>query len=173
MGIKSRGVYETPGGTILRAAHLDIEALTTDRRGAAAALSCYCYYIILSLLLLLLLLLLLYCRCTSPRGGCPGGRPGLPVSSRWGLRAAASAGALLRGVRVLVCVCLFVCVCVCVCVCVIRWLAQGGGAYPGRAVDQVLGAGLQRLLVLARDGVSAGAQSRLICCCCYFSYYYC
>ena len=31
VGIKSRGVYETPGGTILRAAHLDIEALTLDR----------------------------------------------------------------------------------------------------------------------------------------------
>eukprot|EP00960_Hanusia_phi_P059159 764089-Hanusia_phi.AAC.8 len=31
VGIKSRGVYETPGGTILRAAHLDIEALTMDR----------------------------------------------------------------------------------------------------------------------------------------------
>lgn len=31
VGIKSRGVYECPGGTILRAAHLDIEALTADR----------------------------------------------------------------------------------------------------------------------------------------------
>jgi argininosuccinate synthase len=31
VGIKSRGVYETPGGTIMRAAHLDIEALTMDR----------------------------------------------------------------------------------------------------------------------------------------------
>lgn len=31
VGIKSRGVYETPGGTILREAHLDIEALTLDR----------------------------------------------------------------------------------------------------------------------------------------------
>jgi argininosuccinate synthase len=31
VGVKSRGVYETPGGTILRAGHLDIEALTLDR----------------------------------------------------------------------------------------------------------------------------------------------
>ncbi|KAJ1491220.1 hypothetical protein T484DRAFT_1775469, partial [Baffinella frigidus] len=31
VGIKSRGVYETPGGTILRAAHLDLEAITLDR----------------------------------------------------------------------------------------------------------------------------------------------
>lgn len=31
VGVKSRGVYETPGGTILRTAHLDIEALTMDR----------------------------------------------------------------------------------------------------------------------------------------------
>ena len=32
IGIKSRGVYETPGGTILREAHLDIEGLTLDRQ---------------------------------------------------------------------------------------------------------------------------------------------
>lgn len=31
VGIKSRGVYETPGGTILRAAHLDLEGITMDR----------------------------------------------------------------------------------------------------------------------------------------------
>ena len=31
VGIKSRGVYETPGGTILYQAHLDIEGLTMDR----------------------------------------------------------------------------------------------------------------------------------------------
>jgi argininosuccinate synthase len=31
VGMKSRGVYETPGGTILREAHLDIEGLTLDR----------------------------------------------------------------------------------------------------------------------------------------------
>ncbi|KAJ3229246.1 argininosuccinate synthetase [Chytriomyces hyalinus] len=31
IGIKSRGCYETPGGTILRAAHVDIEGLTLDR----------------------------------------------------------------------------------------------------------------------------------------------
>lgn len=31
IGMKSRGVYETPAGTILRTAHLDIEALTIDK----------------------------------------------------------------------------------------------------------------------------------------------
>ncbi len=31
VGMKSRGVYETPGGTILRAAHRDLETLTMDR----------------------------------------------------------------------------------------------------------------------------------------------
>ena len=31
VGMKSRGVYETPGGTILLHAHLDIECLTMDR----------------------------------------------------------------------------------------------------------------------------------------------
>ncbi|MBW1976732.1 MAG: argininosuccinate synthase [Deltaproteobacteria bacterium] len=31
VGMKSRGVYETPGGTILMQAHLDIEGLTMDR----------------------------------------------------------------------------------------------------------------------------------------------
>lgn len=31
VGMKSRGVYETPGGTILLHAHLDIEGLTMDR----------------------------------------------------------------------------------------------------------------------------------------------
>lgn len=31
VGMKSRGVYETPGGTILREAHLDLEGLTVDR----------------------------------------------------------------------------------------------------------------------------------------------
>jgi argininosuccinate synthase len=31
IGIKSRGVYETPGGTILRAAHLDIEGIAMDK----------------------------------------------------------------------------------------------------------------------------------------------
>lgn len=29
--MKSRGCYETPGGTLCRVAHLDIEALTIDR----------------------------------------------------------------------------------------------------------------------------------------------
>ncbi len=31
VGMKSRGIYETPGGTILRAAHLGIESITMDR----------------------------------------------------------------------------------------------------------------------------------------------
>jgi len=31
VGIKSRGVYETPGGTILRAAHIAIESIAMDR----------------------------------------------------------------------------------------------------------------------------------------------
>jgi len=31
VGIKSRGVYETPGGTILRLAHIAIESITMDR----------------------------------------------------------------------------------------------------------------------------------------------
>jgi argininosuccinate synthase len=31
VGIKSRGIYETPAGTILREAHLDIEGITQDR----------------------------------------------------------------------------------------------------------------------------------------------
>lgn len=31
VGIKSRGVYETPGGTILRVAHMDIEGIAMDR----------------------------------------------------------------------------------------------------------------------------------------------
>lgn len=31
VGIKSRGVYETPGGTLLRAAHIDLEGMTMDR----------------------------------------------------------------------------------------------------------------------------------------------
>uniref|UniRef100_A0A0B6YTL1 Argininosuccinate synthase n=2 Tax=Arion vulgaris TaxID=1028688 RepID=A0A0B6YTL1_9EUPU len=31
IGMKSRGIYETPGGTILQAAHVDIEVFTLDR----------------------------------------------------------------------------------------------------------------------------------------------
>ena len=31
VGMKSRGVYETPGGTILRAAHRAVESITMDR----------------------------------------------------------------------------------------------------------------------------------------------
>src|SRR6266436_2780986 len=34
VGMKSRGVYETPGGTILQAAHRGIESLTLDRAAA-------------------------------------------------------------------------------------------------------------------------------------------
>lgn len=35
VGMKSRGVYETPGGTILLAAHQDLETLTVDREAQA------------------------------------------------------------------------------------------------------------------------------------------
>jgi len=35
VGMKSRGVYETPGGTILLAAHQDLETLTIDREAQA------------------------------------------------------------------------------------------------------------------------------------------
>merc|ERR1719159_1325448 len=31
VGIKSRGVYETPAGAVLREAHLDLEGMTLDR----------------------------------------------------------------------------------------------------------------------------------------------
>jgi argininosuccinate synthase len=31
VGMKSRGVYETPGGTVLRIAHIAIESITLDR----------------------------------------------------------------------------------------------------------------------------------------------
>ncbi|MES0446924.1 MAG: argininosuccinate synthase, partial [Desulfobacterales bacterium] len=31
VGMKSRGVYETPGGTVLRIAHIAIESITMDR----------------------------------------------------------------------------------------------------------------------------------------------
>jgi argininosuccinate synthase len=34
VGMKSRGVYETPGGTILRNAHMAIESITLDREVA-------------------------------------------------------------------------------------------------------------------------------------------
>jgi len=50
VGIKSRGVYETPGGTILRAAHMDLEGITMDREvkriteGLAQEFSRLCYY---------------------------------------------------------------------------------------------------------------------------------
>jgi argininosuccinate synthase len=50
VGIKSRGVYETPGGTLLRAAHMDLEGITMDREvkriteGLASEFSRLCYY---------------------------------------------------------------------------------------------------------------------------------
>ena len=34
VGMKSRGVYETPGGTVLRAAHMNMESITLDREVA-------------------------------------------------------------------------------------------------------------------------------------------
>jgi argininosuccinate synthase len=49
VGIKSRGVYETPGGTLLRAAHLDLEGITMDREvkriteGLASEFARLCY----------------------------------------------------------------------------------------------------------------------------------
>ena len=49
VGIKSRGVYETPGGTLLRAAHLDLEGICMDREvkriteGLASEFSRLCY----------------------------------------------------------------------------------------------------------------------------------
>jgi hypothetical protein len=39
VGIKSRGVYETPAGTVLRHAHLDLEGITLDREVHARSLS--------------------------------------------------------------------------------------------------------------------------------------
>src|SRR5690606_39008691 len=35
VGMKSRGVYETPGGTLLHAAHSELEQLVLDRRTLA------------------------------------------------------------------------------------------------------------------------------------------
>ena len=49
VGIKSRGVYETPGGTILRATHLDLEGICVDREvkriteGLSAEFARLCY----------------------------------------------------------------------------------------------------------------------------------
>jgi len=49
VGIKSRGVYETPGGTLLREAHLDLEGICMDREvkriseGMAAEFARLCY----------------------------------------------------------------------------------------------------------------------------------
>jgi argininosuccinate synthase len=49
VGIKSRGVYETPGGTLLRAAHLDLEGICMDREvkriteGLSAEFARLCY----------------------------------------------------------------------------------------------------------------------------------
>jgi argininosuccinate synthase len=36
VGMKSRGIYETPGGTLLYTAHSELEQLTLDRRTIAA-----------------------------------------------------------------------------------------------------------------------------------------
>lgn len=50
VGIKSRGVYETPGGTLLQTAHTDLEAITLDRdtlhykMGAALRIAELVYY---------------------------------------------------------------------------------------------------------------------------------
>jgi len=50
VGIKSRGVYETPAGTVLRAAHLDLEGITLDREvmrirdTLSAEFARLCYY---------------------------------------------------------------------------------------------------------------------------------
>lgn len=50
VGIKSRGVYETPAGTVLREAHLDLEGITLDREvvrirdSLSAEFSRLCYY---------------------------------------------------------------------------------------------------------------------------------
>lgn len=49
VGIKSRGVYETPGGTLLRDAHMDLEGICMDREvkriteGLAAEFARLCY----------------------------------------------------------------------------------------------------------------------------------
>ncbi|MGK3744695.1 MAG: argininosuccinate synthase [Bacillariaceae sp.] len=49
VGIKSRGVYETPGGTLLREAHMDLEGICMDREvkriteGMSAEFSRLCY----------------------------------------------------------------------------------------------------------------------------------
>jgi argininosuccinate synthase len=49
VGIKSRGVYETPGGTMLRDAHMDLEGMTMDREvkriteGLASEFARLCY----------------------------------------------------------------------------------------------------------------------------------
>ncbi|KAL3817180.1 hypothetical protein ACHAXA_007723 [Cyclostephanos tholiformis] len=49
VGIKSRGVYETPGGTLLRAAHMDLEGICMDREvkriteGLASEFARLCY----------------------------------------------------------------------------------------------------------------------------------
>jgi argininosuccinate synthase len=50
VGIKSRGVYETPGGTLLRAAHMDLEGICMDREvkriteGLSTEFARLCYY---------------------------------------------------------------------------------------------------------------------------------
>jgi argininosuccinate synthase len=50
VGIKSRGIYETPGGTLLREAHMDLEGICMDREvkriceGLSLEFSRLCYY---------------------------------------------------------------------------------------------------------------------------------
>jgi argininosuccinate synthase len=50
VGIKSRGVYETPGGTLLRTAHMDLEGICMDREvkriteGLSNEFARLCYY---------------------------------------------------------------------------------------------------------------------------------
>ena len=44
IGMKSRGIYETPGGEILYQAHLDIENFTMDRVGKLKSKFCHFYF---------------------------------------------------------------------------------------------------------------------------------
>ena len=44
--MKSRGCYETPGGTILHSAHLDLETLTMDREVRATFIFLFCRHFV-------------------------------------------------------------------------------------------------------------------------------
>jgi argininosuccinate synthase len=46
VGMKSRGCYETPGGTILHSAHLDLETLTMDREVRATFIFLFCRHFV-------------------------------------------------------------------------------------------------------------------------------